>query len=240
MGSVRGSTLGLRLEQGANFISIVAEFRREADEIVCEPFLMGFPMLMREDGSSVGGWASFFAYDFFENYVEDIDEFSRVQNTPVPENSEPMRGIAEGAFKQCIAKILGDSATADWGGEASDFFSSHIHLAGRRTTAAFLFKGPAKFAPMGLNHLGKNNDQLVRLCREPAGVFVVQHCHDIKPAVRETFRALAVQPGNARRYCLMDGRDSLRLLRAYGVFEGAKSLTASIKKRKREPRKPRN
>jgi len=29
-------------------------------------------------------------------------------------------------------------------------------------TAAFLLKGPARFAPMGLNHLGKNNDQIVR------------------------------------------------------------------------------
>jgi len=29
-------------------------------------------------------------------------------------------------------------------------------------TAAFLLKGPARFVPMGLNHLGKNNDQIVR------------------------------------------------------------------------------
>ena len=39
---------------------------------------------------------------------------------------------------------------------------AHLHLKGSRMTAAFLLKGPARFVPMGLNHLGKNNDQIVR------------------------------------------------------------------------------
>jgi hypothetical protein len=43
---------------------------------------------------------------------------------------------------------------------------------------------------MGLNHLGKNNDQIVRLSREPADVLIVQHSHEILPAVRETLERL--------------------------------------------------
>ncbi|OFX15941.1 MAG: hypothetical protein A2Z18_00045 [Armatimonadetes bacterium RBG_16_58_9] len=78
---------------------------------------------------------------------------------------------------------------------------------------------------MGLNHLGKNNDQIVRLSHEPADVLFVQHCHDILPAVRETLRAFAVQPSNPRRYCLIDGRDSLRLLCAHGLYETAVELS---------------
>jgi hypothetical protein len=74
---------------------------------------------------------------------------------------------------------------------------------------------------MSLNHLGKNNDQIYRLSQEPANVLFVQHCHDILPAVRATLRAFAVQPGKPRRYCLIDGRDSLRLLRAYGMLDKA-------------------
>jgi hypothetical protein len=49
--------------------------------------------------------------------------------------------------------------------------SAHVHLGERRTTAAFLLKGPAggkKFAPMRLNHLGRNNDQIYRLAQESA------------------------------------------------------------------------
>lgn len=79
---------------------------------------------------------------------------------------------------------------------------------------------------MGLNHLGKNNDQIVRLSQEPANLLIVQHCHDVLPPVRATLRAFTVQAGGGRRYCIIDGRDSLRLLRAYGKLERALSLTA--------------
>ena len=82
---------------------------------------------------------------------------------------------------------------------------------------------------MGLNHLGKNNDQIVRLSREPADILIVQHSHDILPPVRETLRALAVQPSRPLRYCLMDGRDSLRLLQAYNLYDWAVDLTTSEK-----------
>lgn len=83
---------------------------------------------------------------------------------------------------------------------------------------------------MTLNHLGKNNDQIVRLAHVPASLLVVQHCHDIGPEVRETLRAFAVQPSNPRRYCFIDGRDSLRLLRAYGLYDKAVALTKEPKK----------
>jgi len=74
---------------------------------------------------------------------------------------------------------------------------------------------------MGLNHLGKNNDQIVRLAQEPAEILIVQHCHEIKPAVRSTLRAFAVRPFGSRRYCLIDGKDSLRFLLAYDLYENA-------------------
>jgi hypothetical protein len=137
-----------------------------------------------------------------------------------------MRLVSENAFKLCLARILGDSVTSDWGGETSDYYTSHIHLRGRRVTAAFLLKGPARFAPMNLDHLGKRNDQIVRLANEPAQVLFVQHSHDILSPVRETLRAFAVQPGRNRRYCLIDGRDSLRLLQAYDLYDYALEISA--------------
>jgi hypothetical protein len=79
---------------------------------------------------------------------------------------------------------------------------------------------------MGLNHLGKNNDQIYRLAQEPAQLLVVQHCHDILPPVRATLREFAVSPGATRRYCLIDGRDSLRLLAAYDKLNRALELSS--------------
>jgi hypothetical protein len=136
-----------------------------------------------------------------------------------------MKAISEAAFKSCLAELLGDSVEKDWGGEQCDYYSAHLHLKGRRVAAAFLLKGPANFRPMGLNHLGKNNDQIVRLSHAPADILVVQHSHDILPPVRETLRAFAVQPSRPRRYCLIDGRDSLRLLDAYGLYERAQKMS---------------
>jgi hypothetical protein len=132
-----------------------------------------------------------------------------------------MRHVSEGAFKRALGSLLGDVVPKDWGGERSDYFSAHVHLDGRRVTGAFLLKGPARFSPMGLNHLGKSNDQIFRLSQEPADVLFLQHSHDVLPAVRATLRAFAVQPSQPRRYCILDGRDSLWLLQAYNLYDRA-------------------
>ena len=215
---IAADTLRSRLHQGAT-ISLVAEFvSREGQTLVFEPILMGFPWV-RSDDPKWRDHCTWLGYDFFEVFVEDFDEFAAVRQLAKPVEIEPMRRISEKAFKAALADLLGDRAGKDWGGETSDHVTSNLHLSGRRVTGAFLLKGPSKFKPMGLNHLGKNNDQIYRLAQEPVDVLILQHCHEILPAVRATLRAFAVQPSRARRYCLIDGRDSLWLLQAYGLLD---------------------
>jgi hypothetical protein len=217
---VASDTLRELLHTGGT-VSVIAEFYSATGNVlVFHPLVMGNPWLVQDEGEDDFG-AMWFGRTYYEQFVEDFDEFARVREVDTPSDSEPMRCVTERAFKACLQKLLGGTAQADWGGEQSDFFSSHMHLGGRRKTAAFLLKGPSRFAPMGLDHLGKNNDQIVRLAHEPAEVLVVQHCHDILQPVRETLRAFAVQPSRPRRYCLIDGRDSLRLLRAYDLYDWA-------------------
>jgi hypothetical protein len=184
---------------------------------------MGFPWL--EASPETDFEPMWLACDFYEHYIEDVDEFSKVKEVAEPADAGPMSAVSEYAFKLCLSKILGDSPPSDWGGEQSDFFGAHLHLCGRRLKAAFLLKGPARFEPMKLTHLGKNANQIVRLAHEPAEILFVQHSHDILSDVRETLRAFAVQPSRPRRYCLIDGRDSLRLLRAYNLYDEAVRLT---------------
>jgi hypothetical protein len=223
---ITSDTLRSELRRGA-LLSIIAELHSASNErIVFHPLVMGGPWLRSPDPK----WqvaAMWWGTEFFENVVEDFDEFSAVKKAPKPLSCEPMRGISEGAFKQCLAEILGGEVTKDWGGESSDFYTAHLHLAGRRVSGAFLLKGPARFAPMRLNNLGKNNDQIVRLSNEPADVLFVQHCHEITSPVRSTLRAFSVQPSRPRRYCLVDGRDSLWLLQAYGAYERAVFLSSA-------------
>ncbi len=221
---IGSDTLRSRLHSGA-IISIIGNLVSATNEVVVfEPLIMGFPWLV-ENNEHPDFDITWHAYEFYEHFVEDFDEFSRVSTVPTPRDPDRMRGISEAAFKTCLAELLGDSAERDWGGEQCDYYSAHLHLKGRRVTAAFVLKGPANFRPMTLNHLGKNNDQIVRLAAAAAQVLVVQHSHDITSPVRETLRAFAVQPSRPRRYCLIDGRDSLRLLDAYGMYDKATALS---------------
>ena len=196
------------------------------------PVVIGGPWLSHPD-EKVAAWANWVGHQHFEHFIDDFREFERVRDQPMPEDIGPMKDISEWAFKCCLAKILGDPVKKDWGGELSDHFSSQLHLGARRVNGAFLLKGPSRFRPMTLNHLGKNNDQIFRLTQEPADVFFVQHCHSIESAVRATLRAFCVQPGRPRRYCFIDGRDSLRLLQAYELLKEAVALS------ERRPQDPR-
>jgi hypothetical protein len=217
-------TLKSRLHDGDTFSIVGTVHSVDKDVVVLAPVVLGNPWLAEGDVSADFD-IMWYGRDFFENFPEDFDELSRVTAAPLPATPEGMREVSEAAFKACLVKLLGGSEQKDWGGETSDFFSAHMHIQGRRASAAFLLKGPHHFKPMGLNHLGKNNDQIVRLSQEPADVLIVQHCHDIRPAVRSTLRAFAVQPSNPRRYCFIDGRDSLRILQAYGLYDHALQLS---------------
>ena len=49
------------------------------------------------------------------------------------------------------------------------------------------FKRPGYPHAVDVNALGKNGDQIDRLCTEPAELLVLQHCHQIKPSVPYAF-----------------------------------------------------
>jgi hypothetical protein len=217
---VVSDTLRSQLNKGAE-LSVIGHFhRRERRTVVFHPLVIGNPWLHTEDPAWVER-VVWWGHNFYEHFVEDFAEFSKVDSVAEPADPSPMQVVSERAFKRALRTILGDVAALDWGGETSDYVSAHLHLDGRRVMGAFLLKGPANFVPMTLRHLGKNNDQIYRLAMEPADVLFVQHCHDVTPPVRATLRAFAVQPSRPRRYCVIDGRDSLRLLLAYGLYEQA-------------------
>lgn len=220
-------TTRCELANGDDGVAVVAQFhRREGDKLVFYPLLIGGPWLEPGDNPVPFDGPEWYSHDYFEHFIEDVDEFARARTTKTPDDFSVMKRITEFAFKTCLAEILGDNAHTDCGGEMSDHFAAHLHLSGKQTTAAFLLKGPGNgFSPMTLRNLGKNSDQIYRLAQEPAQLLIVQHCHDITPPVRATLRAFAVQPGRTRRYCLIDGRDSLRLLTAHNKVSSALELS---------------
>jgi len=155
-----------------------------------------------------------------ELFVEDIDNFARAAEVPRASDVadiQPLKGIPETEVKQAFAEIIGEAVVPkDWGGERSDLFTASLTVRGERVSAAFIFKGPSTFRPMTHAILGKNGDQVDRLFSEPAILLVLQHCHIVKPPIRNMMRAYAESTRKPRMYCIIDGFDTLRILRAYG------------------------
>ncbi|MCW3105956.1 MAG: Methyltransferase [Segetibacter sp.] len=216
---VKADTLKMYLNTGGKlgFIGLVNSFNASNNTLVVDPLIIGLPYLVSQNRIPL--WLEI--NEYYKISVEDIKNFEKIKDSPLPDSSEPMRHISELAFKKSLQKIFGDSTQKDWGGEKSDFFTSHLTCNGTTMTAAFLLKGPAKFTPMNLSHLGKNKDQIIRLSHEPVDALIVQHCHDIGSEVQETLKAFAIQPSNPRKYCLIDGRQSLRILQAYDLYNWA-------------------
>lgn len=156
-----------------------------------------------------------------------VDQFEGVDFTQSdPRALEVMSRTPEEVVKNGLGHILGEpTIPKDWGGEQSDLWTARLRVGGRAHTAAFLLKGPARFAPMTIAMLGKNGDQLERLGRTAAEILVVQHCHAIRPEVISLLRSIASDFRHVRRYMVLDGYATHAILSAGGLLPGLTSPT---------------
>ncbi len=186
--------------------------KQSSSEIILRPIFIGDKFLTDEET---------FEFDSFDLSVDisKIDEFQKISNISHNDSTLDIKlnkQIPEEKIKTKIAEILfEENIPKDWGGEMSDLFTNHIHINGKRYKAAFLLKGPSKFHPMSVKDLGSNGNQIVRLFDEPADILILQHCHYIKQEIYKTMEAFASRFYNVRRYCIIDGIDTQRLLKAY-------------------------
>ncbi|MGH6804499.1 MAG: hypothetical protein ACREC3_14205 [Methyloceanibacter sp.] len=149
--------------------------------------------------------------------IDDIGSFSRVKQRL---DSPPFVKMPETRFKHGVAKVLGERGDfKDWGGELRDLSSTRLVLDGGRRSAAIAFKGPGTSGRLTPAKMGKNGDQILRLARCPAEVFLVQYWGQIDDAILEHLEKLihlkSVLEGRKLWYGIVDGTDSARLIRAY-------------------------
>jgi hypothetical protein len=200
--------------------AIVGLLHNRGDKFEIEPIVIGAPTLghPRNPKNDVLVWCSF---DHGEVLPEDIDQFSRLREVVVRDTSEwmdVMKALPEKHVKEAFAKLLNEPTKKEWGGESNDHFSAAATLGGVRKTAAFLLKGPSNFREMTLDMCGARADQIYRLVKSGADISVVQHSHLIGEAVRATLKAHVVHPGKARKFCLIDGQATYRILQAYDLL----------------------
>ena len=63
--------------------------------------------------------------------------------------------------------------------------------------------------------MGKRGDQLVRAFEEPVDLVVIQHCNQIANTVVRQEEAMAFDPRQPLRYCIIDGADTVRILKTH-------------------------
>ena len=150
--------------------------------------------------------------------ADDIDSFFRVRTVRVQPGG--YTAVPEARFKAGVAKILGESGRfRDWGGERNDLYTSRVRISGRRYPAAFAFKGPGTKGVLTPGRMGKNGDQIQRLFKTAASVFMVQYWGQVAESVTEQMeefaKAKSAVEGTVVFFGIIDGDDSNRLLTAY-------------------------
>lgn len=152
-------------------------------------------------------------------YPQSIDAFAQIAQRPRPTPADlaAIGNMPEADVKQAFADIVGEPfVSKDWGGEKSDLVTSHLTIGGEPTSAAFIFKGPSVPGPLHPANMGKRGDQLIRAFDEPVDLIVVQHCNKIETSVVKNAEGLAYDARRPRRYCIIDGGDTARILKTYG------------------------
>lgn len=180
----------------------------ESPKIALRPVFIGWRLL------TVDGWRADID-DRREMWAQQIDQFAGVEG--VEAASKDLRAVSrmpEEEVKQSFAAIIGEPFVfKDWGGELSDLFTNRLTSGGEPLSAAFAFKGPALRGTLRLSGMGSNGDQGLRLAGEDADLMVVQHHAAIAADVRNLMRILARH--YRRRYMIIDGETTARILRAY-------------------------
>jgi hypothetical protein len=154
-------------------------------------------------------------------YPADVDQFAAAdfRRPARQQNLNALLATPEETVKNALAATIGELFVhKDWGGEKSDLYSSRLQIQGRQVSTAWLLKGPGFPKPMTVRALGKNGDQIVRLFSEPAELLVIQHCHEITTNVVSMMETYAHDLRNPRRYMILDGPDTAKILQMRGIL----------------------
>ncbi|TMI57253.1 hypothetical protein E6H14_07485 [Candidatus Bathyarchaeota archaeon] len=157
--------------------------------------------------------------DAREVKIDDIDSFEKVKAVPLSPK-ETLLPIGENAFQAGLQKIIQEEGEHnDWGGETDDLFSSRLLFKGQRMSVAFGLKGRGTKGKLVPKKMGKDGDQIQRLFRAPADVFLVQYWGQVDESIVEEMKNMAIARSFLEKktiyYGIIDGQDTRRIITGY-------------------------
>lgn len=149
--------------------------------------------------------------------IDDIDSFAKVKEVMWDRSPLP---VDERKFKEGLQRVINEQGTfEDWGGELNDLFSTRLILKGERKNVAFGLKGKGMTGRLTPKKMGHRGDQVQRLFRTPAEVFIIQYWSQIDESIIEQMenfaRAKSAVDGKKIYYGIIDGQDTMRVIKAY-------------------------
>lgn len=204
---------------GRKRMLLAGRFQIDGAELRVSPYIIGDLIDDIDDGGRDWGWASWRGH--VRLFPEQIAQFERIRQHKRGSATEVLQlgEVPEEDVKHAFASIIGEPfVPKDWGGEKSDLQTNHVTIGGEPASAAFVFKGPGVRGELHPNRLGSRGDQLIRAFDEPVDVVVIQHHNKIANTVVREAESLASNPSRPRRYCILDGADTVRILKAYNLF----------------------
>ena len=150
--------------------------------------------------------------------IDDIRQFSKA--SALRASRSPVVPVGETEFKSGIKAQIGEEGKfSDWGGEGNDLFTTRAVVCGKRRALVFAFKGKGTKGKLTPKSMGKNGDQIQRLFRSPAEVFIVQYWGQVDESIIEQMEAFAtaksIKEDKQIFFGVIDGQDSAKLIRAY-------------------------
>jgi hypothetical protein len=235
LGQVMGRVFTSQGWRDFNRISISNDRRRipKVDAAVVGD-LLKIAELLRKDGLevlprdsiSLGTPSAVHATPHPRVVIDEIDSFSNVLQVKPRDVADLIDdngrlNLPEDDVQRALEQILNEPFhKTDWGGEDNDLYTMNVMLAGKRVAAAFALNGPGKSSRLlHIKHCGHNGDQIVRLFRSPAQLFVIQSVGTIGEDVAQDVEDKAMlrqHRGLEVHYCIINGQETARLLRAYG------------------------
>lgn len=148
--------------------------------------------------------------------INDIDAFKEASKVKSVKKIAPLEKNTKELFK----KVLGDSGKfTDWGGETDDLFTTKLEINGKRYHVAFGLKGRGTKGDLTPKKMGKNGDQVQRLFRSPAQVFLIQYNDQISSSILEQMRDFAIAKSAKENrkifYGIIDGDDTAKIFTTY-------------------------
>jgi len=191
------------------------------DEIVAAPLFLGTETFdhfrNEEDALALTNHAE----SWFECLPFDLGGFAGGASTPPVEEAVWRDALGRYAPQVVDETLVGLLSTApppetreDW----VDIAFAETDLAGTPVGIAMLRLDHPADETLDTATLFDAGNALVRLAQTPADVLVVQHAGALADDVRPALREVAVPPHHPRRYCLIDGGDTYRILKAAGAL----------------------